>query len=141
MATRAAGAVAVGVPPLASERNVAWPKRTKSRLANGLEIILAESHTIPKFHGELFFRSGNASAAHRAPALADMTATVARTGTEKHSSRQIEEALRGLGADLSTGAGADTSAISFAGLSEFAEPLLQLVNELAREASFPEAEF
>src|SRR5262249_57963797 len=29
----------------------------------------------------------------------------------------------------------------FAGLSEFAEPLLGLVNELAREASFPEAEF
>src|SRR5207237_10773011 len=31
--------------------------------------------------------------------------------------------------------------ISFGGLSEFAEPLLALVNELAREASFPEAEF
>ena len=31
--------------------------------------------------------------------------------------------------------------ISFSGLSEFAEPLLGLVNELAREASFPQAEF
>ena len=36
---------------------------------------------------------------------------------------------------------ADTSAISFAGLCEFAEPLLGMVNELAREASFPEGEF
>jgi len=36
---------------------------------------------------------------------------------------------------------AGNSAIAFAGLSELAEPLLQLVNELAREASFPEAEF
>jgi zinc protease len=134
-------AAAVGVPKLAPKRNVRWPKRTKSRLANGLEIVLAESHTIPKFHGELFFRSGNAAAADRAPALADMTATVLRTGTAKRTSRQIEEALRGLGADLGTSAGADTSAISFAGLSEFAEPLLQLVNELAREASFPEPEF
>src|SRR5258707_10682438 len=26
----------------------------------GLEVILAEAHSIPKFHGELFFRSGNA---------------------------------------------------------------------------------
>jgi len=49
--------------------------------------------------------------------------------------------LRRIGADLSSGAGADTSAISFSGLSEFAEPLLGLVNELAREASFPEGEF
>jgi zinc protease len=140
MATRTVE-VANGVPALAAERAVSWPKRTKARLSNGLEVILAESHSIPKFHGELFFRSGNAAVADRALGLAEMTATVVRTGTAKRTSRQIEEDLRRIGADLSSNAGADTSAISFAGLSELAEPLLGLVNELAREASFPEAEF
>jgi zinc protease len=140
MATRAVE-VAVGVPALATERAVTWPKRTRARLSNGLEVILAEARSIPKFHGELFFRSGNAAVADRAPGLAEMTATVVRTGTTKRASRQIEEDLRRIGADLSSGAGADTSAISFAGLSEFAEPLLNLVNELARQASFPEPEF
>jgi zinc protease len=133
--------VAVGVPALSAERAVTWPKRTTTRLSNGLEIILAEAHSIPKFHGELFFRSGNAAALHRGPALADLTATVVRTGTKKRVSRQIEEDLRRIGADLSSSAGQDTSAIAFAGLSEFAEPLLGMVNELAREASFPEPEF
>ena len=133
--------VATGVPGLSAERAVTWPKRTKARLSNGLEVILAEAHSIPKFHGELFFRSGNAAVADRAPGLAEMTATVVRTGTAKRASRQIEEDLRRIGADLSSAAGADTSAISFAGLSEFAEPLLGMVNELAREAAFPEAEF
>jgi zinc protease len=133
--------VANGAPGLAAERAVTWPKRTKARLSNGLEVILAEAHSIPKFHGELFFRSGNAATNHRSPGLAEMTATVARTGTTKRASRQIEEDLRRTGADLSSGAGADTSAISFSGLSEFAEPLLGLVNELAREAAFPDAEF
>jgi zinc protease len=133
--------VATGVPALAPERAVTWPKRTKARLSNGLQVILAESHSIPRFHGELFFRSGNAAVADRAPGLAEMTATVVRTGTTKRVSRQIEEDLRRLGADLSSNAGADTSAISFAGLSEFAEPLLVMVNELAREAAFPENEF
>ena len=129
------------VPALAAEREVRWPHRSKGKLANGLELILVESHTIPKFHGELFFRSGNAAAADRAISLAEMTATMVRTGTSKSSSREIEERLRGLGADLSVSAGQDTSAISFAGLSDQAEPLLQLVNELAREASFPAPEF
>jgi zinc protease len=129
------------VPGLSAERAVTWPKQTKTRLSNGLQVILAEAHSIPKFHGELLFRSGNAAALHRGPALADMTATVVRTGTARRASRQIEEDLRRLGADLSTSAGADTSAIAFAGLSEFADPLLGLVNELAREAAFPEAEF
>jgi zinc protease len=64
-----------------------------------------------------------------------------RTGTATSTSREIEERLRGLGADLSVSAGQDTSAISFAGLADFAEPVLRLVNELAREASFPPAEF
>ena len=100
MATRAVE-VAVGVPALAPERPVTWPKRTRARLSNGLEVILAEAHSIPKFHGELFFRSGNATVVHRAPGLAEMTAIVARTGTAKRVSRQIEEDLRRTGADLS----------------------------------------
>jgi len=133
--------VATGVPLLAPEREVIWPKRTKAQLSNGLQVILAESHSIPRFHGELLLRLGNAAVVDRSPGLAEMTATVVRTGTQKRVSRQIEEDLRRIGADLSSHAGSDISAISFAGLSEFAEPLLNLVRELAREASFPEAEF
>src|SRR2546429_2749253 len=105
--------VAVGVPALAPERQVTWPKRTRTRLANGLEVILAESHTIPKFHGELLFRSGNAAAADRSIGLAEMTAIVLRSGTRKRASRKIEEDLRRIGADLSAHAGSDASAISF----------------------------
>src|ERR1700730_2368128 len=141
MATRAAAEIHTAVPPLSAERMVTWPKRTKARLANGLEVVLAESHTIPKFHGELFLRSGNAAAMQLGPGLAELTAAVVRTGTAQRASRQLEEDLRRLGADLSSHAGADNSAIAFAGLSELAEPLLQLVNELAREAAFPEPEF
>jgi zinc protease len=140
MATRPAE-IPMGVPALLEERQIAWPKRTRARLSNGLEVVLAESRAVPKFHGELLFRSGNAAVAERAPGLAELTATVVRTGTSKRASRQIEEDLRRIGADLSSSAGADTSAISFSGLSEFAHPLLGLVNELAREAAFPAAEF
>jgi zinc protease len=128
-------------PALSPERPVSWPKRTKAHLSNGLEVILSESHAIPKFHGQLSFRSGNAAVVDRGPGLAEMTATVVRTGTTRRVSRQIEEDLRRIGADLSSSAGADTTGIGFAGLSELAEPLLALVNELAREAAFPEPEF
>ncbi|HEY2544533.1 MAG TPA: pitrilysin family protein [Candidatus Acidoferrum sp.] len=140
MATRAV-VESSAVPALSAERQVTWPKRRRTRLSNGLEVILVESHTIPKFHGDLYFKSGNVAAIERGPGLAEMTASVARTGTAKRASRQIEEDLRRIGADLATSAGSDTSAISFAGLSDFAEPLLGMVNELAREAAFPEAEF
>jgi zinc protease len=140
MATQASE-MAIAAPALSPERSVTWPKRTRARLSNGLQVVLAEAHSIPKFHGELFFRAGEALVSDRSIGLAEMTSTVLRTGTTKRTSRQIEEDLRRLGADLGASAGQDTSAISFTGLSEFAEPLLQLVAELAREATFPELEF
>jgi zinc protease len=128
-------------PALASERPVVWPRRTVRLLANGLRVVLVESHTIPKFTAQLLFRSGNAAVAHEAPGLADITAAVVRTGTATRTSRRIEEDLRRMGADLSTTAGADSSAISIAGLVESAEGLLALVAELAQSASFPVDEF
>lgn len=136
MATAAHNAGHGSVPSLGPERPVVWPRRVRHKLSNGLEIVMVESHTIPKFTAELYFRSGNAVAP--VPGLADMTATVARTGTARRTSRQIEEDLRRWGADLSTGSGADTSAISFSGLSEFSKPLIELAAEIAREAAFPE---
>jgi zinc protease len=141
MATPAVPEPSPLVPVLGPEHAVIWPARTRRTLANGLEVVLAESHTIPKFTGELYFRSGNADTALTAPGLAEITATVLRTATASRSSRQIEEDLRRMGADLGTHAGADNSAISFSGLSEFAGELLTLVAELAQAASFPADEF
>jgi predicted Zn-dependent peptidase len=129
------------IPALRPERPVVWPRRTRATLANTLSVVLVESHTIPKLTAELLFRSGNAVVARQSPGLAEMTAAVVRTGTASRSSRQIEEDLRRMGADLSTGAGTDTSSISFAGLVEFSSGLLELVAELAQQASFPADEF
>ena len=129
------------VPALGPERPVAWPKRSVKTLANGLKVVLAEVHTFPKITAQLFFCSGNALVAHTTPGLAEMTATVVRTGTASRPSRQIEEDLRRMGGDLGTNAGADSSAISIAGLSEFSGGLLELVADLARNASFPAEEF
>src|ERR1700719_5437652 len=88
------------VPSLGPERPVVWPARTRRKLANGLEVVLVESHTIPKFTGQLYFRSGNAVAAASAksPGLAEITATVVRICSEKRCNGQIEEAVRRLGA-------------------------------------------
>ena len=128
-------------PALGAERPVAWPRRTMRTLANGMQVVLAEQRTFPKIGVELLFRSGNALVAHRSPGLAEMTARVVRAGTQSRTNRQIEEDLRGMGASLGTTAGADTSAISISGLSEFAEPLLAMVADLARNAAFPAEEF
>jgi predicted Zn-dependent peptidase len=128
-------------PPLGPERPVAWPQRTLRTLSNGMQVVVAESRAFPKISAQLFFRSGNAVVAHSNPGIAGMTATVLRTGTTSRNSRQIEEDLRRMGADLGSHSGADTSALSVSGLAEFSRELLELVADLAQTASFPEDEF
>jgi predicted Zn-dependent peptidase len=128
------------VPPLGPEQPVVWPARTRRKLSNGLEVVLVESHTIPKITAQLLFRSGNAAAVRQAPGLGEITATVLRTGTASRDTNRIEEDLRRMGADLGTGAGADSSAISFGGLAEFTTGLLDMVSDLAQHASFPAEE-
>jgi len=66
-----------------------------------------------------------------------MNATVVRTGTAKRGSRQIEEDLRRIGADLSSNAGADTSAISVCGTLGICAAASRTGERLAREAAFP----
>ena len=139
--TQAAPPRPTNAPSLGPERPVAWPKRTVRTLSNGMQVVLAESRAFPKISAQLFFRSGNAVVAHSNPGIAGMTATVVRTGTASRTSRQIEEDLRRMGADLGSHAGADTSAISVAGLAEFSRQLLELMADLAQNASFPEDEF
>ena len=41
-------------PRCRAERPVIWPPRTHKTLPNGLEVVLVESHTIPKFTGSAF---------------------------------------------------------------------------------------
>jgi zinc protease len=128
-------------PALGPESPVAWPKRTVITLPNGLQVVLVEARTFPKITAQLYFRSGNAVVAHSTPGLAEMTATVVRSGTASRPSRQIEEDLRRMGAGLGTSSGADSSAISAAGLAEFSSGILELMADLARHASFPADEF
>jgi zinc protease len=137
----AAAASLAAVPALGPERPVVWPPRVVGRLANGLQVVLAEAHGVPKLTIELIVRSGNALTALSAPGLAGMVAATVRTGTARRSRRQIEEDLRRMGGDLSTGAGADSSTIAADGLADAAGPLVELVAELAREATFPAEEF
>lgn len=128
-------------PALAPERPVTWPQRMERTLANGLRVVAVESHTIPKLNVQLLVRRGNAVAASEVPGLAEMTAAVLRTGTATRSETQIDDELRRMGADLACSAGADNTAISFSGLSEFSRELLELVADLAQHPSFPEAQF
>lgn len=128
-------------PALGPERPVVWPPRTVRRLANGLQVVLVESHGVPRVAFELLVRSGNAATALTNPGLPEMVSETVRTGVARRTRRQIEEDLRRMGGELGTGAGSDSSSIMVDGLADSARPLVELVAELASAATFPVDEF
>jgi len=69
MASAPRSEIQTTVPALSPARPVIWPPRPHTTLSNGLEVVLVESHTIPKFTGQLFFRSGMRFVTATAPAL------------------------------------------------------------------------
>ena len=107
-------------PALGPERPVAWPKRTVRTLVERPASGARRNPHVSENYPRSFFSAAATPLSRTArPGLAEMTATVVRTGTASRTSRQIEEDLRRMGADLGTHAGADTSAISVSGLAEF----------------------
>ena len=128
-------------PPLGPPRPVVWPPRTLRRLDNGLQVVLVEAHTIPKITAQLFARSGDAAGGREGAGVAELTAAVVRAGTSARDRQRIEEDLRRMGADLATSSGADSSVISISGLAEFSRQIMGLAAEVARDATFPAAEF
>jgi predicted Zn-dependent peptidase len=128
-------------PPLAAERPVVWPQRTRATLACGIPVVLVERHIIPKISLQLFFRSGSAIVEAGHAGLAEMTSAVIRTGTSTRDERRIDEDLRRIGADLGAGSGADSSWIAAGGLSEFSAELVGMIADIARQPSFPAKTF
>ena len=149
MATEVTAPVSPLTPPLAPERPVVWPERTEARLSCGIPVHMVERHTIPKFSIQFFVRSGAASVAPGAHAAASLAGALLRTGTSSRDEQAIasrdeqaiDDELRRIGADLSSGAGADASWIAANGLSEFSAQLINLVADVARDPAFPEGPF
>lgn len=117
------------------------PKITERKLGNGLTVVLAPLPSVPKVTAILTFRgAGTAADREKHPGIADIAASVATEGTATRSSKQIKEELRSIGGSLSLDSDTDSTIMTSSALSEFSTRLFDLMNDVARNATFPEAE-
>ena len=131
------------VPPLGPERPVAWPQAHRSHaLERPAGRARRIAHVPENFRAAFFPQRQCQSSRISAPGLAEMTATVVRTGTASRTSRQIEEDLapHGRRSRHARGRGHQRD-FHFRPRRIFRRHLLELVADLARNASFPEDEF
>ena len=128
-------------PPIGKMPELRVPVWTKSKLANGAELIVSEKHDLPLVSFSITFLGGAdqfESAERRG--VAGLTAAMMSEGTKTRTGDDLSNALQLLGTNVSVGVGSESGSISFVSTTaRFAETLAILADMLMNPTFPPEA--
>jgi predicted Zn-dependent peptidase len=116
------------------------PAIHESKLSNGLRVVLVEDSRFPLVSARLNFHAGTKCDPADLPGLATNTALLLVEGTQTRSSRQIAETMDSIGGSVHGTANGDSVTVFGDALAESLEKLLDVVADVARNATFPEDE-
>jgi zinc protease len=116
------------------------PKIQHSKLSNGMEVLLVENHKLPLVQLNLVLKSGWSNDPSDKPGTASLTAELLDEGTSTRNALQISDAVRDLGAELTTGSSFDGSRINLNILKRNLDQGLALVSDIALNPTFPKEE-
>ena len=121
-------------------RPIVIPTPREAVLSNGLSVVVVEDSRLPLVSFRLAFRVGGAFDPPALPGLTDLLAGLLPEGTNSRTSREIADEVARMGASISAGANSDYTIVAGSALSQFNDPVLDLMAEVVLEPSFPENE-
>jgi zinc protease len=139
----AAGALEIldARPAPGTPREYHFPRFTRDRLDNGLEVIEAHVPGRPLLQAQLVSRDdGGGAASGEAPGLAGVTMLTARAmpeGTQRRGAIELVEAAERLGAELGAEAGWESLVSHIEVPRARLQPALELLAEMSTQPSFP----
>ncbi|MEX2125020.1 MAG: pitrilysin family protein [Woeseia sp.] len=134
------GADRSALPQPASFPEVNFDEFERSRLANGMELVVATRRAVPVVNLSLRLDAGYAADQFGAPGTATLTMAMLDEGTRSRSALEISDELARLGAELGAGAGLDTSVVYLSALKENLDESLAIYADVVLNPSFPEHE-
>ena len=129
-----------GVPAVTAFPDLTFPAVQRGKLKNGIEVILAERHTIPVTHVQLEFNAGYAADQGRKLGTASFTASMLDEGTKTLDSVEIAKRSERLGAVIRNNAGLDSSSSSLNALNSDLPASLELFADVVRNPAFRDAD-
>lgn len=127
-------------PPVRATRPFRVPTVKRFRLANGLAVILAESHKLPLVSVNLTLKSGNGANPPGKAGLASLVAEMLDEGTRNRTATQIAKQIAQLGASLTTDAWWDTSIVSLSCLASNLARALPIWSDVLLDPVFADAD-
>ena len=128
-------------PPAAAPiKAAAFPPFQEATLANGLRVVLVESHRDPVVAFRLSMPAGTASVPAGKEGLSDLAATLLTRGAGSRTAEQIATAIEGAGGSLSAGSGPDFLTLYGSVLSANTALAMQLAGDAVARPTFAERE-
>lgn len=128
------------VPAVAQTGGLKLPPYKKTKLPNGMTLLLMEQHEVPIVSFEFIVRAGSVADPAGKDGLASLTAAQLRKGTKTRTADQISEELDFIGASFGAGAGKDYTSGSAEFLTKDIAKGLDLLSDLLLNPTFPEDE-
>ena len=124
-------------PKPAAQGTFLAPVPQRHRLSNGLEVLVAENHTVPMVAFGLVIKAGADADLAGQPGLAAFTTAMLQEGTLSRTSSQIADEFEFIGSRLSAGPGRELTVLATESLSRYWPKALELVADLVQHATFP----
>ena len=118
-----------------------FPAMQRGKLSNGMEVIVAERHTVPVVNLSMLVDAGFAADQFAQPGTAALAMNMLDEGTKTRNSIEISKELASLGATLGSGSNLDTSTVTLSTLKTTLDRALTLYSDVLLNPAFPESDF
>jgi zinc protease len=125
----------------ASGGTMKLPPYRKTKLPNGLSVLLMEKHNVPLVSFHMIVKTGSTADPAGAEGTASVTAALLRHGTQSRSGEQYAADLDFIGGAFNANAGPDNTTISAEFMKKDLPKALDLLSEPVLHPIFPAAEF
>src|SRR5439155_9368987 len=126
------------IPPPGAPPVLRVPNWTKSKLANGADLVVSAKHDLPHASFAITFLSGSNQfePADRA-GISGIVASMMSDGTKTRSGDALSSALQLLGVSLNTSIAGETGSISFLSTTSKFGPTLEVLADVLLNSNFP----
>jgi len=129
-----------GVPKVDAFPDLGFPNLQHGKLKNGIEVVLAERHSVPVVQMEALFDSGYAADQGRKLGTSSFTMGMLDEGTRELDSVEIAKRKQRYGAEIDSGCDLDTCTVSLNALDDKLAESLALYADIVRNPAFRDAD-
>jgi zinc protease len=128
------------MPTIGDVSNIDFPDVHRATLSNGIEVVYAQSTTVPVTRVAMEFDAGYAADEPATLGVHSMMLTLMNEGTTTRDSNALAEARERLGAAVGVGASMDRTVASLTAVTTNLDPSLVLLSDVVRNPAFAPAE-